>query len=230
MGFLILATTLMEDALTRGLFDAHTLSYRVIMFQNDRNRSFYIDEDKFQIHNRYFYVLCDHFNDYVPDEVQKQLSIRDHLTEAVLSTVGWQGKKRINKTKKRCTKIKREVNAMRKMGYYGNSRDEKKMAKESAELMDLFFRESFVNIRRRINRTWFNAIPDNLTINIKNKVYGVKSLYSFDKASDVYRLNTDIVTCSTIARDVQVAIAQYLLPVIYADRHNHCKHRHSMPV
>ena len=103
MGFLILAKTLKGNAFTRGLFDAHALSYRVIMFQNDTNRSFSIDEYRFQIDNRFFYVLCEHFNDYIPDEVRKQLSMQDHLTEAVLSTVGWQGKNRINKTKKRCT-------------------------------------------------------------------------------------------------------------------------------
>jgi len=210
MAFEKLNNTLNGADLRRALFDAQSISYRLISLKKSRNEPIKIGESMI-IHNNYYNVLRVIFNDWNSDAVDEQMSYNDDLTNAVKSVVTKRNIRRVKRAKKQSSRIWREVNRMWKQGFYG--RDEE--IHKAIDLLHKAYRETFINVRTKLRPELYACIPDTLVISLPSRKEIVKNLYVFDDSRKAYILNKDIIYSAKDLRELQFLIAPYVFKAIH---------------
>lgn len=213
MGFSALSEVLVGADLRGALFEAQTLSYRLLILKCYRNRMLPIGNDPtiLDIHNPYYNTLRSNFDAWDSAAVEEQMSDDGVLTQAVRSTILIRGKKRTKRAKKQSSRVLREAKKMWKLRYYGENKD----ILDAIYLIHKAFRESFLNIRLTLRTELYECIPEFLTIKLNNQIYLVRSLYLLDEGENRYRLRRDIVSSSNNLRDLQLEIVPYIFEKIY---------------
>lgn len=207
MAFEILCNTLAGNDLRQALFDAQSLSYRLTTIKSFRNEPILIGENE---PNTYYSDLRVIYNEWNSNAVDKQISNDDDLTIAVKAVVRTRGIRRVKKAKKQSSRVMREVNKMWKQGLYGKDRS----IYEAIKLLHMAYRETFLNVRTKLRAELYNSIPDDLCITLSTRKEIVRNLYEYDKLTDRYILNKNLVISSRDIRMLQFLIAPYLFECI----------------
>ena len=213
MSFAILKNTLVGDDLREGLFDAQVLCYKILQKKTDRDLSLIIGDspNEFRLNNRYYNELKRIFNLWNSQAVEDQMKEDDDLCKAVKTTVRLKALKRIRRVTKQTTRVRREVNKRWKQGLYGKNRE----IRRAINLIHSAYRETFVNVRKRLIKDAYDCIPDTLTITIQGKKEFIKYLYEYDAACNLYVLKSNIITSTEKLRELQMIIAPYIFNTIF---------------
>ncbi len=210
MAFETLNNTLNGADLRRALFDAQSISYRLISLNKYRNEPINIGENQNK-QNNYYNTLRLIFNDWNTDAVDEQMSYNDDLTNAVKAVVTTRGIRRVKRAKKQSSRVWREVNRMWKQGFYGKDEEIHK----AIDLLHKAYRETFINIRTKLRPELYSCIPDTLIISLTNRREIVKNLYIFDDSRKAYILNKDLISSTEDLKKLQFLIAPYVFKAIY---------------
>ena len=201
-----------EEDKSQTLYSAQCVSYKMLLRMDDVDTVFPIewkDVDS-STFNPYFDDLKNAYDGITQFYLQNARVDKTEMYKISRDVIGKRGKS-VKHAKKRSSRVLRAVKKHFKGRQYSTS--DRALAKAIVSF-HYAFRESFINVRVRINKSLYDAIPSDLTIQFPDgRVLGISDLYKWDERRACYALSKDISLSKTDMRAIQLAIS----PIIFSE-------------